>query len=210
MKIKDWGMMLNDNLGDCTCAAPGHMIQQWTYYAGHEVVPPDSTILKAYEAVGGYNPNDPGTDNGANMLDVLNYWRKTGIDGHKILAYVSVDPKNLTEVKQAVELFGNVYLGIQLPVSAQNERAWTVPSGGIYSAQGQPGSWGGHAIPVMAYSSKTLTCITWGARLKMSWNFFEDYTDELYAVLSQDWVAKSGVAPSKLNLAQLQTDLAAL
>src|SRR5579884_1536389 len=25
-----WGMMANDKIGDCTCAAAGHMIEEWT------------------------------------------------------------------------------------------------------------------------------------------------------------------------------------
>ena len=26
----DWGMMDNDQIGDCTCAAAGHLIMEWT------------------------------------------------------------------------------------------------------------------------------------------------------------------------------------
>jgi hypothetical protein len=68
----NWGMMLNDKLGDCTCAAIGHFIQAWTANAGpHEIVLPDQTILKTYEAVTGYNPKDPSTDRGAGEVGVL-------------------------------------------------------------------------------------------------------------------------------------------
>ena len=47
--ITDWGMMMNDALGDCTCAALGHLIQAWTAESGTEYTPPDSAILTAYE-----------------------------------------------------------------------------------------------------------------------------------------------------------------
>ena len=87
----DWGMMLNDQLGDCTCAAIGHFIQGWTANAGpKEIVLPDQTILKTYEAVAGYNPKDPGSDRGAVELDVLRSWRKTGVGGYKIAAFVAL------------------------------------------------------------------------------------------------------------------------
>ena len=210
MEVAHWGMMLNDSIGDCTCAAAGHMIEQWTRYAaGTEAVVPDPAIEKAYEDVGGYISGQPQTDNGAVMLDVLTYWKQTGIGGHKIAAYATIDLNNTNELKTAVRLFGNVYLGIQLPISAQPQNAWTVPSGGP-NGDGSPGSWGGHCVPIMAYSPQSLSVVTWGARLKMSWNFLKDYADEAYVVLSQEWIEVNGGAPSGFNLAQLQADLAAL
>ncbi len=75
-----WGMMDNDQLGDCTCAAAGHLIMEWTANAGKKMVTPtDKQIVAAYSAVTGYNPVTGANDNGANEVDVLNYWRQTGI-----------------------------------------------------------------------------------------------------------------------------------
>src|SRR5579862_867612 len=92
--VKAWPMMLNDNLGDCTCACAGHMIEEWTTYVGKAFTPTDKEVLKAYEAVSGYTPSNPNSDQGAAVLDVLNYWRKTGVGRHKILAYAALEPKN--------------------------------------------------------------------------------------------------------------------
>lgn len=203
-------MYLNDTLGDCVFAAAGHMIQQWSFYAGKPTQPTDDQVLAAYEAVGGYDPGNSSTDNGADMLTFLNYWKSTGLGGHQIGAFLAVDWTNLEEVRQAILMFGNVYLGVQLPTSAQGQSAWTVADGGIYSVAGQPGGWGGHCIPLVASSPETHTCITWGEVLKMSHNFLADYGDEAFCVLSQDWIADSGNAPSGFDLAQLQADLAAL
>jgi hypothetical protein len=206
-KVKKWPMMLNDNLGDCTCACAGHMIEQWTTYSGTAVIPPDASILTAYEAVGGYNPANPDSDQGAVIIDVLNYWRQTGVDGHKIMAYASLEPKNHGEVMDSVVLFGNCYLGVALPLSAQTQAVWAVPPGGAVG-QGAPGSWGGHAIPIVAYDSRGLTVITWGATKRMSWGFLDAYCDEAYAVLSQDWINKvTNLTPDKFDLAALQADL---
>ncbi len=209
-KVRNWPMMLNDSLGDCTCACAGHMIEQWTTYASTQVIPPDNSILQAYEAVSGYNPADPNTDRGAVILDVLNYWRQTGVAGHQIQAFASLEPKNHGEVKDAVALFGNCYLGVQLPLSAQNQAVWAVPPGGA-KGQGEPGSWGGHAIPIVQYDTRGLTVITWGATKRMSWGFLDAYCDEAYAVLSSDWINNvTNLAPDKFNLAQLQADLTAI
>ncbi len=155
-------------------------------------------------------PGDSSTDNGVVMLDALNYWRKTGLGGHKIKAFMAVDWNNLTEVFQAIQLFGNVFLGVALPLSVQTADSWTVSDGGIYAPAGVVGGWGGHACPLMAASPQTMTCITWGERLKMSHNFLSDYAEECWVCLSTDWFSAAGNAPSQLNLAQLEADLALL
>ena len=215
--VPSWPMLLNDQLGDCVIAAMGHMVQQWTFFSGGPAamqVMTDAEALAAYEAIAGYNPADPTTDQGTDMLTALNYWRNTGITVagklHKIAGYVSIDPTNALQVQLAIWIFGNLFTGVALPVSAQSENDWTVPDGGIYGAAGQPGSWGGHCIPIDARSPITATCVTWGERLKMSHNFFTDYCDELYAVLSNDWIGSNGLAASGIDLKALQADIAQL
>jgi hypothetical protein len=206
-KVKQWPMMLNNTLGDCTCACAGHMIEEWTTYAhAPGYIPTDPQILQAYEAISGYKPGDPSTDKGAVILDVLNYWRQTGIAGHPITAFVSLEPKNREQVKDAVDLFGNCYIGVQLPLSAQNQKVWSVPPGGP-TGKGKPGSWGGHAIPIVEYDARGVTVITWGEPLRATWTFLDTYCDEAYAALSADWIAANDQAPSNFNLAQLQADL---
>ena len=51
-----WGMMGNDKVGDCTCAAAGHLVMDWTANTGKEVVPSSQQIVAAYSAITGYNP----------------------------------------------------------------------------------------------------------------------------------------------------------
>jgi hypothetical protein len=210
---KSWGMMLNDTLGDCTCAAAGHAIQVWTQAAHFadgetfEKTEPDSAILTAYEAVSGYNPVTGDNDNGAVMLDVLNCWRKTGVGGDTVAAFASIalhQGSTIPMAQLALDWFGGLYIGLQLPLSAQDETVWSQGFG----AEGQAGSWGGHCVYVVGYDGGGLTCITWGGLQRMTWGFFSTYCDEAYAVLdSADWLEGTGKAPSGLNLAQLQADL---
>ena len=216
-KIPSWPMLLNDQLGCCVISAMGHMVQQWTYFASNGTsmqVMTDAEALSAYEAIGGYVPGDPSTDNGCDMLTALNYWRNNGIvvngQVHKIAGFVALNAINLQQVEQAIYIFGNAFTGVQLPTSAQGESAWTVTDGGIYAPAGQPGGWGGHCVPEMADSPITLTCVTWGELLKMSHNFRKDYTDEAYGVLSQDWINTQGISPSLFNLAALEAAQRAL
>src|SRR5471030_1119123 len=61
-----WGMMGNDKIGDCTCAAAGHLIMEWTDANHNLVTPPDQDIISAYAAITGYDPVTGLNDNGAN------------------------------------------------------------------------------------------------------------------------------------------------
>ena len=206
-----WPMMGNDTYGDCTCAAAGHMIQEWTANTGQQNVLPDAQIIKAYDHFSGGNP-----DAGANMLDVLKYWRKTGIGKDKINAFVQLEPKNDIQVRDAVNLFGNCYIGVALPNFAVVpgsdflKTPWVVPTKGAVG-DAAPNPKNGHCIPAVAYDQRNLYVVTWGALKSMSWQFYNAYLEESYAVLSHDWIStKLGTAPSGFNIAALNSDLAAI
>jgi hypothetical protein len=109
------------------------------------------------------------------------------------------------DVKTAIWLFGGLYLGVNLPISAQRQNVWEVSR--HPGASDAAGSWGGHAIYLVSYDAETLTCITWGQLKKMTWAWFEAYCDEAYALISKDWMEATGVAPSGFDLATLESDL---
>ena len=210
-KVKAWGMMQNDQISDCTCAAAGHLIMEWTVNAGKKMATPsDKQIVAAYSAVTGYNPATGANDNGAVEIDVLNYWRQSGIAGHKIGAYVALEPANHTHIMDSVYIFEGCYIGLQLPISAkaqtQSNQPWSVPPGGAIG-DGKPGSWGGHAVPVVAYDARGVTCVTWGAPQQMTWSFWEAYCEEAYAILSNDYLTGKKKTPQGFSLSQLQADL---
>lgn len=211
-QVSDWPMYLNDSIGDCTFAAAGHAIQAMTAYASSEVTLPSSAILSGYEAVGGYVPGDPSTDNGANMQDVCRYWQQTGIGGHKISAFAEVkNCKDVYVLKQVLDLFGTVYVGINCPQSALDQ----FNAGEVWSyVPGSPIA-GGHAIVLQrqypaGHSVGVMDIITWGAVHPMTFKFAEEYIEEAWAVVSPDWMTAKGVSPEGLNLEQLQADFSAL
>jgi len=213
-KVQAWGMMYNDQIGDCTCAAAGHLIMEWTANAKKKMVTPsDKQIVAAYSAITGYNPATGANDNGAVEIDVLNYWRQTGIAGHKIAAYMALEPSNTNHIMDSVYIFEGCYIGLQLPISAQeqtkNRQPWSVPPGGT-NGDGKPGSWGGHAVPVVAYDSRGVTVVTWGTLQLMTWTFWGAYCEEAYAILSTDYLTGKKTTPQGFKMQQLQADLADL
>ena len=106
--IKDFGMMLNSDLGDCTIAALGHAIQIWSTNIGTETTVADADILAAYEKWDGYNPSDPSTDQGGVELDVLTDFKRDGLAGHTLLAFADPFVNNLTEVRQSINVSGSL------------------------------------------------------------------------------------------------------
>jgi hypothetical protein len=205
--ITSWGMMLNDKLGDCTIAGAAHAVQVWTANTGTEVTVPDSEILAAYESWDGYNPANPSTDNGGIELDVLNDWQKQGFAGNGLVAFADPKPANLVEIRQSIALFGGVYIGMALPLTAQKQDVWdVVPRGG---ANAKPGSWGGHCVFVPQYDQNGFTCITWGQLKTMTLAFWKKYCDEAHTLLGQGWLAAKG-APNGFDQAQLLADLKAI
>ncbi len=203
-----WGMMDNDKIGDCTCAAAAHLIMEWTDANGSLVTPADQDIIAAYSAITGYDPATGNNDNGAAETDVLNYWRRNGIASHKILAYTALTTSNHDHIMLATFLFGGCYIGLNLPTAAQTQLIWSVPQGGL-TGPGAPGSWGGHAVPVIGYDQDGLTIITWGATKQLTWDFWDAYCEEAYAIISSDF-AGDKPAPNGFDLAALQQDLNAI
>jgi hypothetical protein len=125
--VPQYGMLLNDQLGDCVIAGMMHLAMGWQANAGTTPsAPSDAEVVAAYSAIGGYNSADPSTDRGCNMLDALNYWRSTGISiaaqNSRIAAFAEVNLANDAEVKAALWLFGGLLTGFQMPESAQNAR----------------------------------------------------------------------------------------
>lgn len=205
-----WGMMRNDAIGDCMIAAEAHTVQAWTSLNGGEVTVGDADVVKAYGEVSGYNPADPTTDAGCVMLDAMRHWRSTGVGGHKIEAFVSVDHSNRLELETAINLFGGVIFGFDLPLASENLTVWDVAPPGGHDATWARNSWGGHAVGAFAYSRTGVVIVTWGALKFVTWEFVFSYTSECFAGLSPEWVGKTATAPNGFNLDQLRTDLANL
>lgn len=216
-KVTAWGMMLNNTLGDCVIAAKGHAVLEWTALTGLKkaVTLPDPVILAGYEAVGGYVPGDPSTDNGCDMLTAAQYFQATGFGGHRISAFATLAAgaaMNPTRWQEAINLFGLVDVGVALPAAWQDKTnpgdVWDVGPGGSTAGDWAPGSWGGHDVPLMGYDSvaKVYKLITWGQEQYITEAAVKTYSDEAYSYLSPDWVY-NGTAPNLYKLAQLQADL---
>jgi hypothetical protein len=201
--VADWPMYGNDRIGDCTVAAAGHMVEAWTAAAaGAALEIGEQAVLDAFDHVKIVDPRTG--EEGAVELDVLRFWRRRGIGGHRIGAYASVSLHDERLVRTAAWLFGGLYLGLALPLTAQRQQVWSWT--GSLHGPARPGSWGGHAVDVVGYDAGGLSVVTWGRLQLMSWSFWERYCEEAYCIISPDFLAR-GKAPNGFDLAALRAEL---
>lgn len=203
--VRSWPMMLNDQLGCCVISCIGHQIGTFTANeSGSEVLVSDTDVLQQYERVGGYRPNQPWTDQGEVITEALDDWIAHGIAGDRLAGYVSVDPRSTTAVQFGAWAFGGLHLGIALPAAWQGlfERGQPWDIGPNLRGQWSPGSWGGHAVPVVMYDAVGVTVVTWGGLQRITWAGFHQYVDEAYACASWDWcvdaTTPAGIAKADL------------
>lgn len=207
--VKSWGMLGNDQYGDCVFAQTGHSTMLWNAECGKVVPFTDASVLSDYAAVTGFDPKTGQNDNGTNMLDALNYWVKTGVVDahgvrHKLGAFVQLKAGDFAQMEQAVYLFGSVAIGIKFPASAMKQfnagQPWDVVKGSKNE--------GGHCIPVVGKSGN-YHAVTWGKDIEMTSAFYKKYCDEAYALLSLEMLT-GGKSLEGFNITQLNADLAAL
>jgi len=186
----------NDTLGDCTIAAAAHAITAFCGLIGTKQIMAGKDVIKTYKHLTG------GPDTGLNELDVLRFWRKSGIGNQSILAFASLDTKSHAHVKTAIHMFGGVYLGFQVQEGAierfDAREPW-IPA---------PLTNDGHAVYAVGYDHEGLTVLTWGNTQRATWGWWDECVDEAYVLLPPQ--AKNPKFAPGFNIAQLTSDLAAI
>jgi hypothetical protein len=144
------------------------------------------------------------------MLDSMKDWRRTGIGGHTIGAFVEIDPLNRVHFETGVNLLGGVLVGARLPLAAQNQTIWDIAPAGQWTSLFTPGSWGGHAMAAVAYARPGVVLVTWGGLKLATWEWIHSYVDECYGPISLDWVNDHTLAPNGFDMLTLYADLGSL
>jgi hypothetical protein len=212
------GVMLNDKLLNCTCAAFYHALQVWSFNAtgrstADMLTVSDTTVMQLYTLACGYDSSKPGEGPGGKGQHVLKYLLNHGAPigqrrRNKILAFIEVDPRQIDDVKRAINDCGLVYVGFQVPknLGPHNHdlpKIWDVDPSNRRII-------GGHAVVLPGYDENTLDVISWGRFYKMTWTFFRKYVDEVYAIADRAWIAATGKTPAGLTLEELERQMQAL
>lgn len=207
----DWGMMGNDRYGCCVEADEAHSLMLRTANTGPAMVQPTADqVLALYSAETGFDPGrtdprgDNPTDQGTDELSACQYMETTGFLGHRARATAAVDPLNFDHVRWAIQLFGSLRTGFNVPGYAMDQfnqgQTWDVKAGAVNVV-------GGHDVPFVRYDQGLFYCVTWGKLQAVTPAFVQAFFDEAHVLLFDDWIAQGGLAPSRLDMAQLLGDL---
>lgn len=197
--VKNYPMADNDRLGCCTVSGVVHLLQVAYAEIGEIFTyPGDADVQSTYFGLTG------GKDTGCVETQVLKTWQTAGLFDTKIAAYCPVNPKDDAEMAAACFLFGGVYLGVEMPESAEsqfeNHEPWhlTIP-------RGRPV--GGHCVVATGVNRAGIDLITWGAETTMTWDWWEHYGSEAYVVVPEVFVEIDHGPIVKLDITALEADL---
>jgi len=212
----NFGVMLNDQLGDCTCAGIYHARQIWDANANPPCDPePDANVLETYREACGYKDGDPTTDNGGIEQDVLAFWLNHGVPVStpqvagatvdKLLAFFEIDVRSLDDVRRTIDWCGGCYIGMLIPsyIMGAIPTVWSVQTGDDHIL-------GGHCVYLTGYDPVGPHFISWGVKYQMTWEYFARYVDEAYGLVDRLWATKTGKTPVGLSLEELQAQMVAL
>lgn len=217
-KVAEWPMGLNGPdphdpgapiLGTCGIAAMNNwQIADDTYGDGNVKPWPNSTILRLYEILGGYVPGDPTTDQGTILQDNLNFWRHNPIEGDELLAFGALRPGTWLRPERinALRSVGPLYLGLQLPVSAEDQfpGPWTFVPGSPLA--------GGHAViqPAEAMGTNEVRMVSWMRLVHASTQFMLGTVVEAWVGINAASVERNQRTQYGMDMQGLNQALAAL
>lgn len=199
--VLDWGMLGNDQYGDCGPAGLDHgMMAAASDTSEHEAFPDDQQVIDYYLAYTG------GQDNGVVLSDYLAYVRRDGFYGHTVAGYAPVTVHDVPTLQFATWAYDFAYLGINVTQAMMDAfdagQPWTQET-----AQGEV--LGGHCIPAVGYDSNFLYVVTWGKVQSVAWPAWHAIAEEAWAVITGEDVTAQADGHG-LNLAALQADLSQL
>ncbi len=203
-----WGMLGNDQFGDCTICGAMHASMCWNKIVGRDVRFTTLDAQEDYSAVTGYISGDDSTDTGADMQQVASYWRDIGMrdahsNRHKIGAYLSGNPDNFDHLYAGCYLLGPVGLGITVPQIAGQQFDAGEP---WHIVPGSPDD-GYHYVPLIDHMPNgNALVVTWGAQQEVEQAWLAKYLKEVVYYVSEEMLI-NGVSPQGFALVDLMDDL---
>ena len=194
--VSTWGMLGNDQYGDCGVAGLEHLLEAAAADAGDK-----ETFASDQQAVAYYLKYTGGQDSGVVLSAYLTYVRAHGYYGKTVKAFAPVSVHDVPTLQSAIYLYDAVYTGIAVTQAMMDAfgqgQPWT-----LAMAQGEP--IGGHCIPLVGYDGKTLTAVTWGGIQEIEYAAWHAMSSEAWAVIPGELAKGDGHG---VNLAALEADL---
>lgn len=210
----NWGVLMNDQLGDCGPAMAIHADEAFHLDAGTPVPPyADIDAVTFYEEEAGYVPGNPATDGGSNNNTLAQRWTNPGIlckatgQRSQIAASIFIDPKDPRLTRIGIWEFIAVFRAIGLPTSAQSQHSYWQVTDKTLTGAAALGSWGYHDIPILSYDDAHQRDISWGIEMLVDWDFDTSYGVGGFVVVTKDQLNNKGVSPSGVDWSALNADI---
>jgi hypothetical protein len=208
--------------GDCFIAKMLYAIQHAAIVSGKPV--PDFTAdecVDIYSRWFGFDPkkydrdgNNP-TDQGSEPNEGFAKWVGEGVPlpgggVDKPEGVLAVHPTRPMDWQRAIYEFDFLMRGLGMPVAAEGQRVWDVPTNGRLTGDYAPYSWGGHEVIDFSYDQNLTADGTWGEIRLKTRKFDVAYTDQLTVVLTPDILSRTGISPLGFNYDRLRADWEAI
>ena len=188
--ITAWGMLGNDQYGNCTFAGREH----------YKMAKAAAAVLNenwetAIDLIKEYLAYDHGQDIGANISQLLLSWYNDG----KILAFAQIDHTDPACVDWFMQNFNGVYFGVALTDDADQKfndhQPWT-------TAQGQrPNPTKGHCIVKVTADKDKDGYVTWGGLQYATKNWTEACSLGAYVIITHEDVLNHNIQIDQLTAA---------
>ena len=186
----------NGRYGNCTIAGLAHFNTLAHGMVRIKNIPTEAAVNKFYFRL------TNGADTGLVMANVLNSARKTSLGNDKVLAYARVDRRNRIYVRHAIQMFGGVYFGFQVPENCMEQFEVHEPW--------QPGRLtnSGHAVVCCGWQKEEMMkdILTWGTKTDGTQVWWDECADECWVPIF-DAAREPGFVEG-FNFNQLLADLA--
>jgi hypothetical protein len=191
--VRVWG---NNAWRDCVIGGRcNHIVRLERVEQRRTIALFDDDAVTEYKRLTGAQTPEDANDTGLVVLDAMREWRNNGMETdarqgvrsariYTIAAYGELEPQDHQQLKMAIYAMHGIHMGFWLPTAAQG-----MTGNGVWDYNGeagpewQPGSWGGHLVYAKAYDEDGIEVITWGQKVKVTWNFIDKYSDEAWAVV---------------------------
>jgi hypothetical protein len=188
-----WGMLGNDQYGDCVLVAIANGKNTQAANAGKPTTSyTTDQVLGWYSAVTGFKKSDPSTDNGTDPVEALDWAVKQGL----VAAHGQVNLQDDSHVAAALYLFGGIQIALDFPEAWQSTSNWDVTSSAIV---------GGHMTVLSGYDATVNHDVeTWAEIVRLTNRARKKYGQAGYVIITNEWLAANGKTIQGLDIAGLK------
>ena len=202
-----WGMLGNDDYGDCVPAALFHIDESLYLRRALNPYPYQAPeALALYFAANGVAPGPAGSssDQGTDPAVAMAYWQSKGLPGHKLAGWGALPPTS-PNIRRAVWEFGAVLFCVALPDNWQSQ----VDASGVAHWRGTqtPDQNEGHGICVNGFTPDLFRLVSWGQEGDADDPWAASCLEQVYVPLSTDALNSADVGPAGFAFAQMRADL---